>query len=66
MQSLKKIHAWAQMKVPLSIFPSVTLIYTYGHFSSKFSQKLLDLGLSLTYFFSLKVLQPLMATTGGM
>ena len=29
----------------LSIFPSVTLFYTFGHFSSKFSHKLLDLGL---------------------
>ena len=28
-----------------SIFPPVLLYNTYGHFSSKFSQKLLDLGL---------------------
>ena len=50
-----------------SFFKILSLLYnTYGHFSSKFSQKLLDLDYEIfdNFVFSLKVLHPLMATAG--
>ena len=35
MQSLKKIHAWAQMKVPLSFRRKILLPLYCGHYESK-------------------------------
>ena len=47
----------------------LSLLYnTYGHFSSKFLRNYLisDYEIFDNFVFSLKVLQPLMATAGGM